>query len=439
MLNRLAILLCSLLLTASHLHSQPKRPKISGTLPQGYYFMTPYKINQQQQGSKFPLMVFNEMGEVVFYQYVELASDFKIHKNGIISYASKSKIYFLKDNFVVYDSIECINKVKTDPHDFLILNNGHYLLLGYEFKTRNYRKHKIFLKNKTRGSRYAKVKYGVIQEFDEQKKLVFNWSTARLFNGYGVDPFYLYDSLNVDLTHLNSVDIDDNGDMIVSSKYFNEVFKLQKSDSQVVWRMGGKKNGITFLNDNVPFLGQHDARFTGTNTFSIFDNGFYTAPLKHNARAIEYLVDDSAKTAKVVWSYTNPKRILSEGNGNVQSLPNQLMLINYGKITKNSTNITFEVVDKTNNKQLAAVHFKDTMGTYRTFYYPSLPFKLVREEIAVTNQGGKVILSLPNKHAFYKWSTGEKTSRIFAKKKGVYFVYYSDDGKRFFGSPIFNF
>lgn len=421
--------------------SQPTRPSISiinGTIPKGFYFMVPYKIKQAKGIQKLPIMVFNENGEILFYQYIDLVGDFKLHPNGIMSYSCKSKIYLMKDYFKVFDSISCNKNIETDPHDFLILKNGHYVLLGYEFQTEDYSKYNFFLNKKKYGSKKASVKYGVIQEFDEQKKLVFNWSTKNKFRVRDVDPFFLFDSLNVDFTHLNSVDADEEGDFIVSPRYFNEVFKVQKSTGNIVWRLGGKQNNFTFLNDTLPFVGQHDAKFTSKNTFTLFDNGFNKGALKHAARALEYEINDSAKTAKVIWSYSNPKKIISEGNGSVQSLPNDLMLINYGKTEKGSPNITFEIINKTDNKQLAEVYFKDTLGTYRTFYYAKLPFELLREEITVVKKKNTNELSLSNKHARYIWNTGERTATINTRKTGAYYVYYSDDGKRFFCSKILN-
>jgi hypothetical protein len=421
------------------LQSQPQKPcvrNIHGTLPKGYYFVVPYKIKQAKGVTKLPIMVFNENNEILFYQYIDKVGDFKMHPNGVISYFTKSKIYLLGNHFTLFDSIACTNNAETDVHDFLILNNGHYVLLGYEFITEDYSKLKLFLNKNEPGSKSAKIKYGLIQEFDEQKKLIFDWSTKALFNAYDADPFFLYDTLNIDLTHLNSVDVDAKGDMIISARYLNEVFKIEKSSGRIVWRMGGKGNNITFLNDSIPFIGQHDARFTAANTFTLFDNGFNYDSLKHNARAIEYEVNDSAKTAKVIWSYANPKRIISEGNGNVQSLPNNLMLINYGKIEKGNANITFEIVDKTSNKQIAEVYFEDTLGTYKTLYYPTLPFKLLKEKIIVTKKEGINTLSLTNKHAHYIWNTGETTASISTHKKGEFVVYYSDDANRFFSSSI---
>ncbi len=398
----------------------------------GYYFMVPYKMNKSL--SKVMLLILDKKGEPLFYKIVVHASDFKIQPNGMVTYFSKDKHLVLNSQFEVIDSVACVGGAETDSHDFLILPNGHYLLIGMETVEEDYSNQYFFMKKYCAGSRHAKVKYGIIQELDKDKKLVFQWSTQNIYKPQDADFFYLKDTQNIDLTHFNSIDIDKAGNYIVSARYFNEVFKVNRADSTIIWRMGGKRNEIEVINSTIPFYGQHDARVISNNTITVFDNGFTTDSLRHSVRALEYTINDSAKTALLNWEYTHPARLISEANGNVQQLSNKKVLINYGKIEFGTPNLTFEIVDKKAKSPILQAYFSDTIGSYRTFYYKKLPFKIPTEKLVVKKQKEAYIISTSNEYAEYVWSDGSKGKTLATSQKGVYFAYLSLDGVTFFRS-----
>lgn len=398
----------------------------------GYYFLVPYKMDKSI--NPFTLLILNKNGEPLFYKTVNHSSDFKIQPNGSITYFSNNKHFVLNYQFEIIDSVACVGGAETDSHDFIILPNGHYILIGRETVEADYSNQFYFMKQHKPGSNHAKVKYGIIQELDKDKKLVYQWSTKNLFKPQDADLFYLKDTQNIDLTHFNSIDVDDEGNYIVSARYFNEVFKVNKLDSSIMWHMGGKRNEIKVLNDTIPFYGQHDARIIAPYTISIFDNGYTFDSLRHSVRALEYKINDKNKTALLNWEYIYPARLISEANGNVQQLPNNHVLISYGKIEFGTPNLTFEIINKKSKKAVLQAYFTDTMGTYRTFYYKKLPFKIPTEKLLAKNNNGIYTISTPKKYATYIWSDGSKEETLTTNKKGTYFVYLSVDGISFFRS-----
>lgn len=398
----------------------------------GYYFMVPYKMDKSV--NQMMLLILNKKGEPLFYKKVAHASDFKMQPNGVVTYFSGDKHFILNYQLEKTDSVTCVGGVETDSHDFLILPNGHYLLIGRETVEEDYSNQYFFMKKHSAGSHHAKVKYGIIQELNKDKKLVFQWSTKNIFKPQDADFFYLKDTQNIDLTHFNSIDVDEVGNYIVSARYFNEVFKVNRADSTLMWRMGGKRNEINVTNNITPFYGQHDARVISTNTITIFDNGFTIDSLRHSVRALEYIINDSAKTALLNWEYIYPTRLISEANGNVQQLPNNKVLINYGKIEFGTPNLAFEIVNKKTKSLVLQAYFNDTMGSYRTFYYKKLPFKTPAEKLLVKKENGAYIISASNEYAEYVWSDGSKGKTLITNKKGIYFAYLSSDGISFFRS-----
>lgn len=418
--------------------SQPLTPKVrykKGTDSKGYFFLFPYKMRKGEALKQdCAMMVLDGSARVLFYKKIQAASDFKLHHNGLMSYFNEGKFYLMNPQFDVVDSVFCQNGVATDSHDFLILPNGHYLLIGTETDTLDWSSKHLFMHHNFAGSKKAAVKFGVVQELDQHKQVVFQWSTRHTHQPEDADGFYLKDTQAIDLTHFNSVDMDDEDNILVSSRYFNEVLKLRKSDSSIVWRMGGKRNEIRVLNDSLPFYGQHDARFTGKNRFTLFDNGYSFDSLKHNVRVLEYLVDDAAKTATLVWNYSNENRIISEATGNAKRLKNGNMLVNYGKIEHGTPNITFEVINYQKTAKIIQVYFEDTVGTYRTHYFDDLPFTLPRPGLEIKSSGGSHIIRTQKPFRFYQWSNGAETPEITVEERGNYYVFVSDDGVKFWRS-----
>lgn len=402
----------------------------------GFYFLYPYLMHKEKEAKSNAMMILDGSANVVFYKLSSFASDFKLHQNGSMSYFANGKFYIMDNTFRVVDSVYCQNGIETDSHDFIILPNGHYLLLGKETYVEDWSAKNVFAKQSLSEMVERNVRYGVVQELDEHKQVVFQWSAKNTHMPEDADAFYLRDARDIDLTHFNSVDMDAEGNIIVSARYFNEVCKIKRSDSTLVWRMGGKRNEVRTINDSFPFYGQHDARFTGKNRFTVFDNGYSFDSLKHNVRVMEYVVNDSLKTAFVTWKYSNENTIVSEATGNAQVLKNGNLLVSYGKIEGYKPNITFEVISKRKNKKLLQVYFDDTIGTYRTHYYEKLPFELVKPAIRAEVLKGRKVLSTPQKYSYYAWSTGEQTPEIIPEKPGAYFVYVSDDGKSYYRSRI---
>jgi hypothetical protein len=412
--------------------AQPPQPivKYSGKQQPGYYFLVPFKMSNRNATPSTYLMVLNEIGELVFYKQVPAASDFKLHPNGLISYFSRNTRCLLNSRFELIDSVSCVNGIKTDAHDFLILNNGHYVLMGKESIQADYSALHLFMNNKSPGSKNAKVEYGVIQELDENKKLVFEWRSLDSFRPENAYPAFLNDSLQVDLTHFNSVDVDPYGNFLISARYFNEVFKVNRQSGKIMWRLGGKDNTVKVSNDTTQFLGQHDAHYTSANRFTIFDNGYIPEDGSHNARALEYEIYDGSGIARVIWQYSNPIRIVSRGTGNVQRFANGNTLVNYGQIETYKPNIMFEVVT-TAGKSLLSIRFKDTLGTYRAFFYDKKKVGIPSDKLVRFKHLNQTYLRTAGEYSYYIWNTGETAQQIIPKKPGEYYVYVSNDGNSY--------
>jgi hypothetical protein len=146
----------------------------------------------------------------------------------------------------------------------------------------------------------------VIQEIDENKNVVFQWRSW--------DHFEITDAThNIDLTlpsidyvHGNAIEIDTDGNILISSRHMDEITKIDRQTGEIIWRWGGEfceNNQFTFINDPVGFSHQHDIRKLPNGNFTLFDNGNLHDP--QFSRAVEYKLDEVNKTAELVWEYRN--------------------------------------------------------------------------------------------------------------------------------------
>lgn len=398
----------------------------------GFYFLNPVKVPNPGGAYRNTQFILDGNGSVVYYRRLPqglTSSDFKLQPNGWMSYSLVARFFFMDSTFTRVDSVMSQNGILPDGHDIQILPNGHYLLPGFENLTMNLSAYPFFNQNGSPGSPNATVKSGVIQELDADKNVVFEWHAADHFDFGDVDPRQLNSPVNVDWTHFNAVAADDDGNILLSSRHLNEVTKINRADGSVIWRLGGKANQFQFVNDPAAFVAQHDPRRIANGNLTLFDNGFNELPL-HPAAAKEYLLDETAFTATLVWEHVENPASFSRALGNVQRLDNGNTLVNYGLLTNG--NVLFNVVDSAGNKTFE-IRFDDSLTSYRSFFYPQLPWQIARPGISCFQNNGQYFLEAESGHASYRWSNGAVTQAIPVTGPGAYAVFVPK-GEGFVGS-----
>jgi len=412
------------------------RININTRKSEGYYFLTASKANNTNRYASDYQMILDASGNLVYvseFSRTTKTIDFKLQPNGMISFFSKNVFYLMNQKLEIIDSVCCKNGIITDHHEFQVLENGNYLLLGTEQVVVNLSAHKIFKPNNCAGSTAATVQCGVIQELDKNKKVVFEWHAKNHFKFREMDTAYSRDPKIVDWTHCNAVAQSNDGNILLSSRYFNEITKINRKDSSIIWRLGGYKNEFTFINDSVRFVGQHDIRQLPNGNITIFDNGQPSNPI-HPATAKEYAIDEKNKTVKLVWHFINDSMVHSRvGLGNVQRLENGSTLVNYG----NSTSKTMFTVVGPNKEKTFEITFDDTLKTYRAFFYDEKNLQLKRPVIRTRNAENERYLEAAQFGANYIWSTGEKIPRIKISKPGKYYlIQILDSGGYIYSDPV---
>lgn len=426
----LKFLIPILFLFTQVLHTQnlPAYNIIRGDIEQssGYYFTNAYHTSNASLGMRN--MILDKYGNIVYINGTEPTGiDFKLHPNGKISFVRSVigspgllKFFVMDSTFFVKDSIACRNGVFTDAHDLIMLPNGHYLLFGFAFRTMNLSQYYYFNGNGSPGSPNASLKYNVIQELDENKNLVWSWNSIDHYSFDDVQPYWLSSPVNVDWTHVNSLEIDTDGNLLVSVRHFSEITKINRQTGAIMWRFGGKRNQFTFINDPYNgFHGQHDARRLPNGNITLFDNGGNLNPL-HPARGVEYILDENNRTAQLVWSHTYSNNSYSRFLGSMRRLDNGSSLIGWGKL--HNMNTTFSSV-ASNGNLIMEINFPDSLSTYRVFNYPALPWQLNRPVITCRDSAGSFFLDAPKGYSSYLWQNGSTLSSIPLNAADTYYVF----------------
>ncbi len=270
------------------------------------------------------LMILDNLGTPRYYKKMSYpARDFKVQPTGLLTYLvpQLSTFYGMDSTYTVVDTFRCKHGYGTDEHELQMLPNGHVLMIALDWQIMD------MSQIVTGGKPNATVVGNHIQELDTRGDVVFEWRSW--------DHFTFADAIGVELradiidyVHMNAVDVDEDGNVLVSSRHLSEVTKINRRTGGIIWRLGGKNNQFTFLNDTYQISYQHDVRCLPGEHYTIFDNGNFRIP--QFSRAVEFLVDSVAKTVERVWQYRHSPDLYTPWMGNVQRLAGGNTFIGWG-------------------------------------------------------------------------------------------------------------
>jgi hypothetical protein len=134
-----------------------------------------------------------------------------------------------------------------------------------------------------------------------------------------------------DWFHINSLDPESDGKLLVSARSTWAVYELDGSSGQVKWQLGGRSSSFA-MGSGTQTAWQHDARMQPDGTVTIFDNG--SNPRVHfQSRAVRVRLDYQRHTASLVRSYVHPgSPVLADSQGNAQTLADGALVIGWGSV-----------------------------------------------------------------------------------------------------------
>jgi len=318
------------------------------------------------------LLIYKNNGAPYFYQSLnDYSVDFKLHDNGMLSHWIGENVrgyMVLNEHFQSVDTFLCLNDYDTDEHEFQLLSNGHALMIAKEERS-------MSLIDPDRNPN-STVIGNHIQEIDENQNLVFQWDC---WDHFDLEDTYIedLDVLLIDYVHMNSIAVDTDGHLLISSRHLSECTKINRQTGEIMWRLGGKNNEFSFINDTIQISYQHDFRPVPgkADHYTLFDNG-NQRDIKFS-RVIELKLDTVNMIAEKVWEYRPIPHLFSRLMGNAQRLPNGNTLINWGDPAQP------KISEITPDSLLVyEADFIPKMNNYRTFRFEFEGYMLVPYLIA---------------------------------------------------------
>ena len=216
-----------------------------------------------------------------------------------------------------------------------------------------------------------------------------------------------------DWFHLNSIDPEPNGDVLISSRNTWTIYQLAAGTGQIVWRLGGLKSSFAAPTanscapptaDSACGAFQHDARMLPDGEITFFDDGS-NPPVESQSRAVRVSIDLKNHTAHVVAVYTHPAPpLLTASQGNMQTLGSGYVVVDYGGVPEISEY-------STHGRLLYDAHLPYDMASYRGYRYvwSATPAAAPSVVASLNNTGEETII-----HASWNGATGVASWRILA-------------------------
>ena len=355
------------LLTSAQDGSVPPLVRNGVSIPGNFPTFIPIPYDETAPGNIFItnregapyLLIYRNDGSPYFYQLLkDYSLDFKLHENGMLSRWIEEDVrgYVLMDaHFRNTDTLICQNGFETDEHELQLLPDGHALMIAKEERN-------MSLIDPDRNPNITVIGTH-IQELDEYHNVVFQWECWDYFN---LEDTYIenLDILQIDYVHMNSIAVDYDGHLLISSRHLSECTKINRQSGEIIWRLGGKNNQFNFINEPDQFSFQHDFRPVPgkPDHYTLFDNG-NQREIKYS-RALEFKLDAVNMIAEKTWEYRHSPDRYSRIMGNVQGLPNGHTLINWGD--PSLPKITEIAAD---NTLVYEADFAPKMNNYRTFRF----------------------------------------------------------------------
>jgi hypothetical protein len=279
------------------------------------------------------LMILRNNGTPKFSRRLKYRGfDFKKQNNYYLYFDEQYGYYRALDtaNYVVTDSFFVGNGYITDFHECILEPDNSAWLLSYDPQ------YVDMSQIVPGGNPYAIVTGLIVQKINPEKLVVFQWRSW--------DHFQITDATHEDLlaaqidyVHGNSIGIDKDNNIIISSRHMDEITKINSETGEIIWRMGGKHNMFDFGTDTAKFSHQHDARRLANNHLMLYDNGNFHYPPR--TRVVEYEVDEDLFKLVKAWEYKRTPAVYAFAMGNAQRLPNGNTIIGWGSYTKTATEV----------------------------------------------------------------------------------------------------
>ena len=310
----------------------PLTVTINNNPPPGYLYLTPGE-------GTIPgghLVILDNRGQPVFAREVAGFAGDLSPQQGLWTYFNNAAYHALNASYDEVDTYQTGNGYTTDSHDMRLLPNGHAILMAYDPET-------VDMDTVVAGGQPGATVTGLIlQEIDAAKNVVVQWRSWDHFKITDMIevPGRSLTGTSIDYCHGNAIEVDSDGNILLSSRNMCEITKINWSTGDIIWRLGrnAKNNQFSFPNDPRGNSHQHDIRRLSNGNITMFDNGNNVDPQR--SRGLEYSLDEQNKIATEVWEFRNTPDIFAPATGSTRRDATGGTLICWGINTPTTIKVT---------------------------------------------------------------------------------------------------
>lgn len=298
-------------------------------------------------------------GDVVWYNPIPKQpklSHWTKNKTILVLYGSTGHRNSSGDHIVEYDlygnelfhiNLSDLNRPIEAHHEVRFDKNGDIIMLIYQ--------NKEFDVSSLGGVTDQNVLGDKIIKMNSNGEILWEWSVFDYINP-------LEDSSILktadDWSHANSLSIDIDGNYLISFRNFNQVWKIDATSGNVIWKFGSE--GDFNMGDGDSFSGQHAFHLNKDGDYMVFDNG----RSNRKTRVITYSLNETSMAALTQLVIDLPEDLYSDKMGSAYLMNNDNILVCAPR-----TN-SIVVLDK---KGLIRAHAKVGIpDPYRAEYVPQL-------------------------------------------------------------------
>ena len=267
---------------------------------------------------------------------------------------------------MIYDSsyrpvatLRSANGLKPDLHEFQITPRGSALITAF---------FPVWWDSPSAHGPTREIVFdSIVQEIDISTGLVlFQWDSldhVPLADSY--QPASAPGSRNpFDYFHINSIQLDDDGKLLIAARNTWAAYKLDHRTGAVLWTLGGKRSSFRMA-AGTSFAFEHDVRSVTPDDrlITLFDDGAGLPAVHKASRGLELALDVRHRTARLAAQWRHSPPLLSEFEGNIQQLADRDHVIGWGQQPY------FTEYDP-NGRPVLDARFVGNTSSYRAYRFP---------------------------------------------------------------------
>jgi hypothetical protein len=223
-------------------------------------------------------------------------------------------------------TVRAASGLSADLHEFTLTPRGTALITAYYPVW--------FDASSVHAAQRQVVMDSVVQEIDVKTGLLlFQWDSldhVPLTDSY--TPPSKQATSPLDHFHVNSIEEDRDGNLLISARNTSAVYKVDRRTSKIIWTLGGKHSSFR-MGPKASFSFQHDVRVRagGDRLITLFDNGGAPPRVSPASRGLTLKLDLGRMTAMRVAEQRQPLPAPADYEGNHQQLANGGAFLGWGQ------------------------------------------------------------------------------------------------------------